>query len=93
MKMTVSFRHGSAETNLTSIHEESGSIPGPPQWVVKDLVKLWCRSQTQLISYMSCAATALTGHLAWKLPYPVGTALKHREKKKKKRESDATVDN
>ena len=91
MKMTVSFRHGSAETNLTSINEESGSIPGPPQWVVKDLVKLWCRSQTQLISYMSCAATALTGPLAWKLPYLVGTALKHRGKKK--RESDATVDN
>ena len=35
-----SSRCGSAEMNLTSIREDEGSIPGPTQWVNKDLALL-----------------------------------------------------
>ena len=66
--MALKSSHGSSEeTHLTSVHEDTGLIPGLTQWG-KDLVLLW----------LSCtpAATAPIGPLAWEAPYAAGVALK-----------------
>ena len=53
-KFSRSSHRGTVEANSTRNHEVASSIPGLAQWV-KDLVLLWCGSQTCLRSRVAVA--------------------------------------
>ena len=75
--------------NLTSTHEDAGSIPDLTQWIKGSGIALSCSIGCRCSSDLALlwlwyrpAATAPIRHLAWEFPYTMGADLERQKKKK-----------
>ena len=90
----IAISFGTVEMNLTSVHEDAGSIPGLPSVTGWGLgVAVRCSSDPDwLWLWHRLVAIALMQPLAWECPYAIGVALKKQKAKKKKKKRKAALD-
>ena len=79
MTLLGSSHCGSAETNLTSIHEDAGLIPGLAQWVKVMVLPwnvAWVTDTPQIPRCYGCCIGQQLQRLAWEASYAMCAPLK-----------------